>query len=230
VPDGRSRVLLVVGLALAVTTGVLLYNAASRPIAAQDGLADRIDVLVARRDIAPQTVLNADLFEHRSYPAELVPPGTITDATPFVGQRNTFAIPQGVPLVRTQLVGTSQITSSIPDGSVVVAFPTTDALVVAGLVQAGDRIDILATLPSADGVRVTQTTVQNLAVVQVTRDQAVRSLVFVVDHQTALVLKYLRDLPTTIDIVVRSQSERGTARTQSVDITYLTQNFGLRPR
>jgi len=218
-----------VGLALAVTTGLLLYNAASRPIAAQDDLADRIDVLVARRDIAPQTVLNADLFEHRSYPAELVPPGTIRDATPFVGQRNTFAIPQGVPLVRSQLVGTSQVTSSIPDGSVVVAFPTTDALVVAGIVQAGDRIDILATLP-ADGVRVTQTMVQNLAVVQVTRDQAVRSLVFVVDHQTALVLKYLRDLPTTIDIVVRSHSELGTVHTQGVDITYLTQNFGLRPR
>jgi len=78
----------------------------------------------------------------------------------------------------------------------------------------------------------TQTMIQNLEVLQVvgpTRDQPQRAsaLTFVVDHQTALVLKYLRDSQATIDLAVRSRAEEKDVTTRSVDITYLVQSFGI---
>ena len=99
---------------------------------------------------------------------------------------------------------------------------------------AGDRVDILATISTGVGEnpKRTQTMIQNLEVQQVigpTREQPQRptSLTFIVDHQTALVLKYLRDSQATIDVAVRSRAEDKDASTRSVDITYLVQTFGI---
>jgi len=62
-----------------------------------------------------------------------------------------------------------------------------------------------------------------------TKEQPQRgsSLTFVVDHQTALVLKYLRDSQATIDLAVRSRSETQQVTTRSVDVLYLVQSFGI---
>src|SRR5437870_3132641 len=78
----------------------------------------------------------------------------------------------------------------------------------------------------------TQTTIQNLEVLQVigpTPQQPQRgsALTFIVDHQTALVLKYLRDSLATIDVAVRSRAESQDVTTRSVDITYLVTSFGI---
>jgi hypothetical protein len=54
------------------------------------------------------------------------------------------------------------------------------------------------------------------------------SLTFVVDHQVALVLKYLRDTQATIDIAVRSRAETDPAATVSVDLAYVLQTYGVK--
>jgi hypothetical protein len=72
--------------------------------------------------------------------------------------------------------------------------------------------------------------VQGLEVIDVLtpRDgQRVYSLTFVVDHQVALVLKYLRDAQATIDIAVRSGVEKESTATRSVDLTYIVQTYGI---
>ena len=122
----------------------------------------------------------------------------------------------------------------IDPGKVLVSFPTNDPLTAGGFVEVGDHVDILATISSGAGEspKRTQTTIQNLEVLQVigpTQQQPQRpsSLTFVVEHQTALVLKYLRDSQATIDVVVRSRSESQDVTTRSVDITYLVQSFGI---
>ena len=134
-------------------------------------------------------------------------------------------IPSGAA-VRTQLVaanGRSGASLTLEKGKVLVAFPTTDPLTVAGLVRPGDRVDVLATVTSGTGelARKTQTTVQNLEVIDVLtagrEGQKSSSLTFVVDHQVALVLKYLRDTQATVDIAVRSRDESELTATTSVD-------------
>jgi pilus assembly protein CpaB len=154
-----------------------------------------------------------------------------------VGQTTVSGIPAGAAVVRSQLVsanGRNGASVSLEKGKVLVAFPTVDPLTLAGLVRPGDRIDVLATVTSGVGesARKTQTTIQNLEVVDVltsgTGAQKTMSLTFVVDHQVALVLKYLRDTQATLDIAVRSRAESESASTTSVDLAYLLQTYGVK--
>ena len=127
-----------------------------------------------------------------------------------------------------------------------------DALTTAGQLKVGDRIDILATitppaptaaptptpvasgspappiitLPSPTPPRpTTQTIVQNLEIVDI---PAKGVLLFIVDHQTSLVLKSFRDGGAVIDLAIRSRAESETVRTTPVDSDYIVKNFGLR--
>jgi pilus assembly protein CpaB len=234
----RSWIFLGLGLLLAGLTGLSLYGV-SQDVGARQAAAasDIAQVVVARLDIASRAVLTGDMLMLQSYPKHLVPAGAVTNQADAVGQTTLAAIPSGSAVVRSQLVaadGRSGASVTLEKGKVLVAFPTTDPLTIAGLVRPGDRIDVLATVTSGTGelARKTQTTVQNLEVVDVLTSgregQKAASLTFVVDHQVALVLKYLRDTQATIDIAVRSITENDVTATTSVDLGYLLQTYGVR--
>ncbi|OLC53644.1 MAG: hypothetical protein AUH85_13725 [Chloroflexi bacterium 13_1_40CM_4_68_4] len=229
--DVRSRLFLVVGLGLAAITGLLLYGTLTA--SAGSHAVARLDVVVTRAAIAANTPLTAALLDARSYPAELVPSGALSDTTGLIGQRLAVALPEGVPILRAFLSGVAGQTSTAyapQPGQVVTTFSTSDPLTLAGLVQVGDHIDILATVAAGSDGRITQTTVRDLEVLGVTgaREQGARSFVFVVDEQTALVLKYLRDSGAVIDIVLRARGDGGTSTTQPVDLGYLITRFGIK--
>jgi len=234
----RSWIFLGLGLLLAGLTGLSLYgvsqDSGARVAAAASDVAT---VVVARSDIGIRSVLTADMVTSRSYPKNLVPAGALTNEADALGQTTVSAIPAGAAVVRSQLVaanGRSGASVTLEKGKVLVAFPTTDPLTLAGLVRPGDQVDLLATVTSGTGdtARKTQTTVQNLQVIDVltsgTSLQKVASLTFVVDHQVALVLKYLRDTQATVDVAVRSRAETDAAATTSVDLNYLLQTYGVK--
>jgi pilus assembly protein CpaB len=234
----RSWIFLGLGLLLAGLTGLSLYGV-SQDVGARQAAAasETAQVVVARSDIATRSVLTSEMLAVQTYPANLVPTGAITNAADAVGQTTLSAIPSGAAVVKTQLVsasGRSGLSLTLEKGKVLVAFPTTDPLTLAGLVRPGDRIDVLATVTSGTGelARKTQTTVQSLEVVDVLTsgqgNQKVASLTFVVDHQVALVLKYLRDTQATVDIAVRSRNESELSSTISVDLGYLLQAYGVK--
>lgn len=234
----RSWIFLGLGLLLAGLTGLSLYGV-SQDVGARQAAAasDIAQVVVARLDIATRAVLTGDMLTLQTYPKNLVPAGAVTNPADAVGQTTLSAIPSGAAVVRSQLVsadGRSGASVTLEKGKVLVAFPTTDPLTIAGLVRPGDRIDVLATVTSGTGelARKTQTTVQNLEVVDVLTSgregQKVASLTFVVDHQVALVLKYLRDTQATVDIAVRSRAESELTTTTSVDLGYLLQTYGVK--
>ncbi|TME33516.1 MAG: Flp pilus assembly protein CpaB [Chloroflexi bacterium] len=234
----RSWFFLSLGIVLALVTGVALNGVAQQN-------ADRVaaappqtvSIIVAKSDVPARAVLTAAMLAHRDYPTELVPSGALADEADAVGQTTLAAIPSGAAVLRGQILAANGKTGSsltIDPGKVLVSFPTTDPLTAGGFVEVGDHVDILATITAGAGEnpKRTQTTIQNLEVLQVigpTQQQPQRgtSLTFVVDHQTALVLKYLRDSQATIDLAVRSRAETQDVTTRSVDITYLVQSFGI---
>jgi pilus assembly protein CpaB len=234
----RAWLFLGLGLLLAGLTGLSLYGVSQdfggrQAAAASEG----IEVVVARADIATRAVLTADMLMRKVFPQTLVPTGAVLREADVVGKTTQSAIPAGGALVQSQLVdagGKSGASVTLEKGKVLVAFPTTDPLTIAGLVKSGDRIDVLATVTSGTGEssRKTQTMLQNLEVTDVLstgrEGQRVASLTFIVDHQVALVLKHLRDTQAAIDIVVRSRAENELANTTSVDLGYLLQTYGVR--
>jgi pilus assembly protein CpaB len=234
----RSWIFLGLGLLLAGLTGLSLYGV-SQDVGTRQAAAasDTAQVVVARSDIATRAVLTAEMLTLQSYPKNLVPAGAVTNPADAIGLTTLSAIPSGAAVVQSQLVaagGRSGASVTLEKGKVLVAFPTTDPLTIAGLVRPGDRIDVLATVTSGTGelARKTQTTVQNLEVIDVLtagrEGQKTSSLTFVVDHQVALVLKYLRDTQATIDIAVRSRSESELTATTSVDLGYLLNTYGVK--
>lgn len=234
----RSWIFLGLGLLLAGLTGLSLYGVSQDYNGRQAVAAtDTAEIVVAKADIATHAVVVADMLARKTYPIDLVPVGAITNQADALGQTTVSAIPAGAAVVRSQLVaanGRSGASVTLEKGKVLVAFPTVDPLTLAGLVRPGDRIDVLATMTagSGDTARKTQTTVQNLEVLDVitsgTVGQRVASLTFVVDHQVALVLKYLRDTQATVDIAVRSRAETDLTTTTSVDLSYLLQTYGVK--
>jgi pilus assembly protein CpaB len=226
------------GLLLAGLTGLSLYGVAQDLGARQVAAAsDTMQVVVAKTDIAARSVITAEMMSRTTYPVGLVPTGAVTNEADAVGQTTLTAIPAGAAVVRAQLVaanGRTGASVSLEKGKVLVAFPTADPLTLAGLVRQGDRVDVLATVTSGTGetARKTQTTLQNLEVLDVLTsgagNQKTMSLTFVVDHQVALVLKYLRDTQATVDIAVRSRAETDAATTTSVDLAYLLQTYGVK--
>lgn len=234
----RSWIFLGLGLLLASLTGLSLYAVAQDVGPKQVAAAsESATIIVARSDIVTHAVLTADMLTRKTYPTSLVPTGAFTNEADAVGQTTLSAIPAGAAVVRSQLVsanGRTGASVSLEKGKVLVAFPTADPLTLAGLVKPGDRVDVLATVMSGTGetARKTQTTLQNLEVVDVltsgTGIQKTMSLTFVVDHQVALVLKYLRDAQATIDLAVRSRAENELTTTTSVDLGYVLNTYGVK--
>jgi pilus assembly protein CpaB len=139
---------------------------------------------------------------------------------------------------------------NIPKGKVLSAFPSTDILNSTGAVQPGDHVDILLTLPISGTVRldagaqseaqtqlgaralVSQGTLQNIEVYSTGQwsppggtDTAhtgnLKIITFIVDHQEALILKFVKDSGGTIDLVVRSLEENTEVETDPVNLDYL---------
>ena len=237
--ETRSWIFLGVGILLASLTGLALYGLAQQTAQVPSARALRtIEVVVAKVDLPVRTVISADVITRRSFPAELVPVGALTRDSDAIGLTTIAAIPSGQTIVAGQVSvaeGQHGASITIAKGNVLVAFPTTDPLTAAGLVNVGDRVDVLASVIIGTGqdAKVSQTTLQNLEVIDIlapTKEQAQRptSLVFAVDHQVALVLKYLRDSQATIDLAIRSRAETELIRTSAVDLGYLTQTYGIR--
>lgn len=242
----RGLVFLTAALVLAVLTGVALYGVAqqanAKPAAAT---APTVAVVVAASDIPVRTTLTAALLGTRQYPADLVPAGAITNTADAIGRTTSAPVSAGQAVVQAQLAsaaGNRGASVAIEKGKVLVAFPTTDPLTASGLVNVGDRVDILATVTQGTGesTKVSQTTIQNLEVVDLLtsaptrdangREQAARptALVFTVDHEVALVMKYLRDSQAAVDITVRSRSEGELAKTTAVDLNFLVNTYRFR--
>jgi len=235
----RSWVFLALGLLLSGLTGLALYGVSQDTsnrgqVAAA---AESLEVLVAAADIPARTVLTTESVKSQSYPRVLVPTGALGTVADAIGQTTLAPIAKGAVVVRNQLIaagGNRGASVTLEKGTVLVAFPTSDPLTVAGLVEAGDRVDILATLAvGADGAKRTQTIVQNLVVIDVVRPSSnsqvrTASLTFVVDPQVALVLKHLRDSQYTIDLSIRSRADTEAVKTAQVDSDYLLQRYGIR--
>ena len=238
--EARAWLFLAAGLVLAVLTGVALYGVAQQSASRPDAPAatNTIQVLVATADIAARTVLSPDLVARRDFPADLVPAGAVTSDAAAVGQTTLVPIARGQAIVAGQLSsaeGRHGASLTVEAGKVLVAFPTSDPLTANGLVNVGDKVDILATVAAGTGdtAKATQTTLQNLEVLDIigpTKDQPQRAtaLVFAVDHQVAIVLKYLRDSQATIDLAIRSRAETQVVKTTSVDLGYVTSTYGIK--
>jgi pilus assembly protein CpaB len=146
---------------------------------------------------------------------------------------------------------------NIPPGKVLIAFPSTDMLNATGAVQPGDHVDIMISIPISGTTRldagssedtqllpgqralVSQVTLQNIEVYTVGQwtppgqetstdtKNALKIITFIVDHQEALILKFVKDSGGTIDLAVRSAADDQNVQTDPVTLDYLVDLYGF---
>lgn len=240
----RPAIFLGLGVVLALLAGILVF-AVTQQVAAPKPVEQTVAVVVAKIDIPERTIITPQQVETRDYPKSLVPSGAITSVDTAIRQTTLAKIPIGAPILSSQVVsggGSTGQSLTLEPGKVRVAFPISDALVNAGQLQRGDRVDILATItppaatpgPVASGapavplvpsVPLTQSVVQNLEVIDIPVKNV---LIFEVDHQTSIILKSLRDGGALLDLVIRSRAETGNVKTVPVDSSYIVKTFGFR--
>lgn len=106
-------------------------------------------VYVARRDIPPRTALTSDLFAAKDVPEAEVPPGAVTDLNELRGLLSKQPIKIGdtatgsltTPAVRRVVPANI----AVPQGLRAVAIYVNPDQTAAGLVDVGDRVDVIAT-------------------------------------------------------------------------------------
>jgi len=140
--------------------GVPYAGNSSRPVAgggrgeaagAHAGL-DTKTVIVAARSLQYGAVLTADTLTEVQWPSASVPPGAFSTRDALLGpggQRTVLAsIAQNEPILASKVTGPGQrgsLSAVIEDGMEAVTIRVDDVLGVAGLVQPGDRVNVMWT-------------------------------------------------------------------------------------
>ena len=111
-----------------------------------------VPVAVAAVDLPAGTALSGQDVAVARLPPGAVPSGVVPDGDSLVGRVLAGSVRAGEPLTDARLVGPG-LTALLPTDQVAAPVRLAD-LAVAGLVRAGDRVDVLAALPDIEHAEV----------------------------------------------------------------------------
>ena len=148
----RGRIYIVVGAILAVLAFGTAAAVASLPLLSTTTTGTQ--VVIAKNSITARTRIQASDLELRTISP--TPPQSFTTVAQVTGKGARVDIPAGSPVTANLITQTpDQLNSSdatylpIPKGYVAVTVPTSEQVGVAGYVQVGDRIVVLATISTS---------------------------------------------------------------------------------
>ncbi|MGA6987900.1 MAG: Flp pilus assembly protein CpaB [Terriglobales bacterium] len=168
----RSRLLMIGGLALAV--GLLVAFTVYSRLSTFAGSTSKergVAVAVAARDIQVGVKLAADDVRVVTLPQSAVPPGAFSGTSQILSRGAILPIAKGdfiLPYKLAAMNAGAGLPSLIPQGMRAVSVRVNDVVSVAGFVQPGTRVDVLATGDQGSGNdRQTTTVLENVAVIAV---------------------------------------------------------------
>jgi pilus assembly protein CpaB len=166
----RSRLLMIGGLALAV--GLLVsYTVFNRLKASSGNSEHTMEVMVAADDIQIGAKISDRDVRLASFPETSVPPNAFSRKSQVLGRGAVLPISKGdfiLPNKLAALDAGAGLPSMIPQGMRAVSVRVNDVVSVAGFVQPGTRVDVLATgNQGSSNERQTTTVLENVLVAAV---------------------------------------------------------------
>src|ERR1039458_2438633 len=168
----RSRLLMIGGLALAVglLVAFTVYNKL-RTSSGSNSSEREVRVVVAADDVLVGVKLEAHDVRVIALPQSAAPPGAFSDPAKVLGRGAVLPIAKGDFILPSKLAALNAgggLPSLIPPGMRAVSVRVNDVVSVAGFVQPGTRVDVLATGNQGGGNdRQTTTVLENVAVIAV---------------------------------------------------------------
>jgi pilus assembly protein CpaB len=146
----RRTLIVLVGAVILALFATLLYAALSRP-AAPPPVAEKRTVVVAGVDIPAHTTITTSMLAAVEKPAAGLEPDAVnaSQASAVIGTTSLISIPKGSD-VTMRLVGhPSQVSLavSLVPGERAIAIPIDRIKGINGLIQPGDRVDVIAIVP-----------------------------------------------------------------------------------
>lgn len=142
------NVILLFAAVLALGTGVLLFNYLSSMNTPASHVEAKRVVLVAARAIPAQTVIASDMLGSAERPASSVEPDAVdpSQQQAVLGTVALVAIPAGGTLTQSRIARPSaaSLTAKVKIGLRAVTIPIDRVKGVAGLINTGDRVDVIA--------------------------------------------------------------------------------------
>jgi Flp pilus assembly protein CpaB len=134
---------LLAAILLAVVAGALTFVYLDR-LRAQS--VPSIQVLVARQDIKPGTLVNVDMVEVRAVPEAVLPAGYLTDVSEAIGRLTVVPITAKEVLLPDKFAGGpgTGLSARLPDGRWAMVVPAGWMASPVPELSPGDRLDLLA--------------------------------------------------------------------------------------
>lgn len=198
----KSIILLVVALGCGTIAFIGMRSAMARPDS--DQTANTETIFVAASSVPSWSKLGAELVKKEEWPTDKIPQGAARTLEEFQGKSSLYPLYPGEPIILTKLSdGDGKIASvRIPEGHQVFAVKVDKESALSGLINPGDKVDILVFIRGrsggADQIRTgTRTILRNTTVFAV-NDQIARSK----DGETSI------DAKTVSLLVLPEQSEK----------------------
>jgi pilus assembly protein CpaB len=166
----RSRLLMIGGLALAL--GLLVSYSVYNRLRTSAGASNEvgIEVVVAANDLAVGAKLEDRDIRLVRFPQSTIPEGAFTKKSQVTGRGVVLPVSKGEFILPSKLAAAnagSGLPALIPPGMRAVSVRVNDVVSVAGFVQPGSRVDVLATGNQGGNDRQTTTVLENVAVIAV---------------------------------------------------------------
>lgn len=139
------------GAIFAVLVGLMVYillGNDSSPDTEASAAIERVPVLVARSAIDQRSQITAADVEVRELPKEAVLPQALTDVAEIENMYAATDLLPGEQILRTDIIerqGGGVLAQLIPEGHRALSLAVSDAMAAGGLVEPGDRVDLIAT-------------------------------------------------------------------------------------
>ncbi|GAC1395339.1 MAG: hypothetical protein NVS2B8_20000 [Vulcanimicrobiaceae bacterium] len=218
------RITLIVAIVLAVGTGILTLryltgvNAAAQT---QQQAASLKPIVIAARSIAKGEKITPEMVTKTQRPSNEVEPDAIGDPAQTKGDIAMITIPAGATITQTKVGQPAElgITVRLKPGMRAVSIPVDRVKSVSNLVQPGDHVDVMASVPRGAGIPPKTYTIIRGAVVLAINSQleqsgatpapdsgAAATVTLGVTPQQADLLT-VADLNTTLRLALRSPQE-----------------------
>jgi pilus assembly protein CpaB len=149
------RITLIIAVVLAVGTGILTLRYLSNLNAQQQQAAVEMKtVVITNQDIPARAKITADMLTVTKRAAGDVEPQALTDPKQAEGDVALISMPSGSVLTASN-VGTPAavgLTVRLKPGERAISIPVDRVKSVSGLIQTGDRVDVLASVNKGPGI------------------------------------------------------------------------------
>lgn len=144
----RRKMSLIAGVVLALGTAVLLFDYLGS-VHANAAMVKTRSVYIATRDIPARAALTADYVRQVQRPVSAVDADAVVSRRDITGKYSLITIPAGSVLMKAAIGagGAAALPARLPVGMRAVSISIDRVKGVAGLIQPGDRVDVIAVPP-----------------------------------------------------------------------------------